>query len=933
MNKSFFTTAILLAGSFLAAVAQNSENERTPNTYMWLSANAKSAIQLPYAYNGAGKEFKVNWGMDTAWDDAGNVRRGTLWIGKENISTGRISFQPNDLVGENLQLSTRQKKALASRVNHILLSGTKEVLLNCDHEMLVADHYKTDGVWNDGGEADWKASCANYRGDNRHINWYRLIKASVKYAESLGVKVISIAPFNEPDYTPWNEGTMADFKAIAQLINEDPEMQHIRISAGNTLNDDCAMEWYNYMKPYVQEGNTHQLAGSFDNYAAFFTQVRNDGNYATADELHNTMEAMVGIEYGLQSGIWWGFDGVTRGYFCQSNVAGGARLGYAENRTAWSAASVYRMPDGRVHAFMGVSERQAKTNSYELVSTDRPVFYDGYGPVYNYWMELPGGSGYATEDQKNAERTIRITTGEDVDPRPVTEGTYIIMNKKSKRVLTVKDGNVGNGTSIVQTTYTPSRAQTYQQWKVAPVSDRIGGDFSYYSIVSAKNDKMYIDLLNWSLESNGNLIVYNGGGGTNEQWFLEYAGDGDYYIRSRYSSLYMDVRGGVITAGTQIIQNAYSGNDSQRWRILPIDVAPELTAPEAPAGLLARAKAASVELSWTANTETDLMGYIVLRAEDNGGELEWNTIGRDITGTTFLDNSAEAGHTYKYKVCAMDRANNRSEASETVSASASTARALLARYQFDGSALDDTPNQLDAVSKATLIYSSVSSLVKQGEKSLALRATDDYYLLLPPRAGHLDNFTICAWVRWGGANKWERLFDFGNGTSQYMFLTPNSGSDMRLVLKNGGEEQILSAPTLSSGKWMHLAVTMSDTDTKIYVDGEEVASTTAITIRPKDFNPVLNYIGRSQFPSDPLFKGTVDDLRIYTYALSASELTAVMTGEADAIEGISSESASPIMRREYYSVGGIRQSAPQRGINIIREYHSDGSVTTRKIWK
>jgi hypothetical protein len=126
---------------------------------------------------------------------------------------------------------------------------------------------------------------------------------------------------------------------------------------------------------------------------------------------------------------------------------------------------------------------------------------------------------------------------------------------------------------------------------------------------------------------------------------------------------------------------------------------------------------------------------------------------------------------------------------------------------------------------------------------------------------------------------------------------------------------------------------MSDTDTKIYVDGEEVASTTAITIRPKDFNPVLNYIGRSQFPSDPLFKGTVDDLRIYTYALSASELTAVMTGEADAIEGIFSESASPIMRREYYSVGGIRQSAPQRGINIIREYHSDGSVTTRKIWK
>lgn len=932
MNKSFFTTAILLACSCLAAVAQDSGTTRTPSTYMWLSAYTKSATQLPFAYDGQGKEFKVCWGMDTAWDDEGNVRRGAMWIGKDNISTGRISFQPNDLVGENLQLSSRQKKALSSRVNHILLSGTKEVQMNCDHEMLVADHYKTDGVWNTGGEADWNASVANYRGDNRHINWYRLIKASVKYAESLGVKVITIAPFNEPDYTPWNEGTKDDFKAIAKLINEDPEMQHIRISAGNTLNDDRALEWYEYMKPYVQEGNTHQLAGSFDNYAAFFTKVRNDGNYATADELHNTMEAMVGIEYGMQSGIWWGFDGVTRGYFCQSNVAGGARLGYAENRSAWSAATVYRMPDGRVHAFMGVSERQATTNSYELISTDRPVFYDGYGPVNNYWMELPGGTGY-NSNQSNAERTIRITVGEDVDPRPVTAGTYIIMNKKSKRVLTIKDGSVYAGTNVVQTTYTPSRAQAYQQWKVTPVSDRVGGDFSYFTFTSAAKDNLNVNILNWSLENNGNLIVYNGGGGTNEQWFLEYAGDGDYYIRSRYSSLYMDVRGGVITAGTQIVQNSFTGNDTQRWRILPIDVAPELKAPEVPVGLKATVRSASVRLLWTANTEEDLKGYIVLRGEEKGGETEWNTIGRDIEGTEFIDNSAEEGHTYLYKICAMDRCNNRSEASEPVTVTTNNTPALLAQYEFEGNPQDVTSNQLDPVSMATLNYSSIANLVKSGEKSLYLRATNDYYLMLPPRAGHLNNFTICTWVRWNGANSWERLFDFGNGTTQYMFLTPSNGSEMRFVIKNGGDEQILSATRMSSGKWLHLAVTMSDSETKIYVDGEEVASTTGITIRPKDFNPVLNYIGRSQFPSDPLFKGYIDDFRIYNYALSASDVVEVMNGRADGIENIDSDENASVVKREYFTLGGIRQSSLQHGINIIREVHKDGTITTRKIWR
>lgn len=36
---------------------------------------------------------------------------------------------------------------------------------------------------------------------------------------------------------------------------------------GNTLNSDQALPWYNYLKDQLDEGNTHQLAGSFDNFA------------------------------------------------------------------------------------------------------------------------------------------------------------------------------------------------------------------------------------------------------------------------------------------------------------------------------------------------------------------------------------------------------------------------------------------------------------------------------------------------------------------------------------------------------------------------------------------------------------------------------------------------------------------------------------------
>ena len=110
---------------------------------------------------------------------------------------------------------------------------------------------------------------------------------------------------------------------------------------------------------------------------------------ATADELHNVMEAMVGVEYGMQTGIWWGTAERARGEFCKASREGGVRLGYEEHRDNWTAASVYRSPVGKVQAFGGTSERQAATTTYRFVSKDRDVYYNGHDPQREYIMELP----------------------------------------------------------------------------------------------------------------------------------------------------------------------------------------------------------------------------------------------------------------------------------------------------------------------------------------------------------------------------------------------------------------------------------------------------------------------------------------------------------------------------------------------------------------
>lgn len=892
-------SALCMVGTPL--IAQSS----VAHSSMWLQAPTKSATSVTFSCDAdintsAIPEQPILWGMDVAWDSEANVLRGTNFIGKDVMRIGRISFQPSDLVDADGNLSMSQQRALQSRLDHIALSGVKDVILNCDHE---------------------KLNTANYSG--KPYQWYRVIKASVMYARSKGFNVITVSPFNEPDLDAWKEGPQSEFKEIARYISEDPDLKGVRISAGNTLNCDAALSWYNGVKPYVTEGNTHQLAGSFDTYADFWTTVRRDGNHATADELHNVMEAFVGIHYGMQSGVWWGYDAAARGEFCRASFYG-REIGYAENRAAWSAATVYKRADGRIDAFLGTSERQAVTSSYEFTSLDRPVFYDGYGPAYSYPMEMPGGTGYQ-KGQTNAERMIRIYSGEDVPVEPIVAGTYVIVNRNSLMAMGFNNGASAEGTPITQSKYTGEKPNTHQQWVIEPVSSRIGGDFGYFVLRSKRNEKQVIDVRDWSLEPGGSLIGFTGGLGANEQWFVEYAGDGDYYIRSRHSGLYLEVYNSSKFVGGKIQQAAFTGNANQRWRFMPADAALDDVAPSAPEGLMCKSQSASVALSWKPSDAGDVAGYMVLRKKKGADDSQWDVIGRMVADPLFIDNDCQPSTDYVYKVKAIDRSRNLSVASAVAEGRTAEDKALIARYTFEEHTADQTANTFDAVVPSSTSYNSLAK--REGNASIKFDGTSSY-LRLPAAVTHHRQLTVAMWVSsLNVTSAWTRIFDFGNGTDQYMFLTPSNGSEMRFVMKNRGEEQILRASSLIAG-WHHVAVTIGDDAVCLYVDGVEAARSTSMTLRPSDLNTVVNYVGRSQFAADPLFKGYVDDLRIYNYPLSASDIESIYKGNDDTSAILEVGKAVNVVSETVFTLDGkaISSAAVGKGIYIVRQQMSDGSV-------
>ena len=889
MRKRNILTALFFVVTIIGSYAQN---EKPSSSSANLTTSTATNTMIVFDVKAEGKKFPVRWGLDVAWPNEQNIKKGVNHIGKENLSIVRGSFQTTKPLTNDTQLTSAQINMLKERMRLINIVGdTVDIILNEDQEAGIDEYYVKNG-----------------NADEYH--WAALINATVNWIHQNYPRhtVIAVSPFNEPDYG-WGQGSKDDFKAIARVLKEDyPIFKDIAITAGNTLNCDRALEWYNAVKPYVTWGNTHQLAGSFDTYANFFTTVKKDGNIGYADELHNVGEAMVGAEYGMEAAVWWGFDSRARGEFCHISNHG-SRIGYAESRDTWTASSVYRNDKtGQVKAFIGSSERQANTAVHGFISKDREVYFDGYGPVRDYSKEVPGGNkGSYQNGQTNAECVIDITWGEDVQPS-VIKGQYKIMNKASQYVVSVY-GTMDGNNNISQTKYTGG---DHQLWNITPISNRIGGDYSFYDI-TCKKDGWRMDVLNFNTGQGANVIAYKGDViNSCQQWYLEYAGNGYYYIKNRESARYLTLQTNAKRDGINILQfGLLSGTnaDRQLWKIIPADAECEIKAPAVPNGLLATAQPASVKLEWTANTDADIDGYMILRA--NQGENNWNTIARKIKGTSYIDNTCRQGEAYEYKIKAIDKSENISAASEIAIATTTAEHGVIAEWNMEGNFYDATMNAFDAIS--TREIRNVSGH-KEGSQAANMTST---YMRLPYQIADMDEMSIEMWVNWQmNINSWERLFDFGTGTEQYMFLTPSNGTTMRFAIKNGGSEQTVDCNAkLAPRKWKHVVVTIGKDKTAIYVDGELAGSSTGITIKPSDIRPVFNYIGKSQFAGDPNFNGWIDNVRIYNYALSEQDVKDAMNGE---VSGTNNVIDNDDRIEAIYNLGGIKTNKNAKGVNIVR---------------
>ncbi|MBN1855064.1 MAG: RICIN domain-containing protein [Pirellulales bacterium] len=293
--------------------------------------------------------------------------------------------------------------------------------------------------------------------------------------------------------------------------------------------------------------------------------------------------------------------------------------------------------------------------------------------------------------------------------------------------------------------------------------------------------------------------------------------------------------------------------------------------PAAPTGMTAILGTDQVALSWAATDGAT--SYSIKRATTSGGP--YTTVANSLSGTTYTDTGINHDIAYYYVVVATNADGTGPDSAEAVVGPGT----LGVHLKFDETGGDIAVDSSGYAHDATLV-NDASFALGILDNALNLAATSLQRATLPEGiASGLTDFTISTWIRVESFATWQRIFDFGAGTDNYMFLAaqgPAGAGRLRFSIRTPSfvEQNIDSTVALTTGVWTYVAVTRSGSAVSLYVDGSLAGSGT-ITINPSDLGfTTQNYLGKSQFP-DPYLDGALDDFRIYCQALSATEIDAL----------------------------------------------------------
>jgi hypothetical protein len=330
----------------------------------------------------------------------------------------------------------------------------------------------------------------------------------------------------------------------------------------------------------------------------------------------------------------------------------------------------------------------------------------------------------------------------------------------------------------------------------------------------------------------------------------------------------------VTTIATQIRpERGEWGGDQPSFGTLTFSRDP-IAAGTPPSGLTACLAGGQVLLSWWGSAYAT--SYTVKRGTSASGPFA--TLASVADPRTYTDVPGDG--VWYYAVSAIDSSGESAASNVVRAALPSELRVQLPLDASSGTAAADASGHGQ---DGALIGGASWGDGRKGGHALQLDGQSGHLALPAGVVSDAGDFTLALWVYWNASATNARVFDFGSSDIGYMALIPRDGGGVLRFMITGttyfGEQNISASSALPTGRWVHLAVTLSGTHGTLYVDGAIAGSSDAILLAPFQLGSTAqNWLGRSQYAADPFFSGRMQDLRLYSGALSAQQVAALAAG-------------------------------------------------------